>query len=301
MAAGYSSNAYLTLKEFPPEYDNVYLTRSQSPREQESISAGAMAPAAVPHEGRQRITEDRSISEYPGIGLLRTEFSGAVVYTGTASLIAGGRFLLTCAHMVVEYSPITKKFVYATDMSFELRKNTIGGGSALIRRYKVAKVVVYPPYFENPTSHSGFDLAVGWIEVPEDDHYVQQLYSEYGDHMPQPLAGEYSTTKAAVVGFPGGEKWGIVREIPIHERENWMFKKDEQKEILVYDFIDTGPGQAGSPVMGMSPREVIGVHTGGNAVHKIKWATYLNPIKLKWIADTLEIPIKEDSNRLYLD
>jgi V8-like Glu-specific endopeptidase len=187
---------------------------------------------------------------------------------------------------------------------FELRKNKTEGGSALIQRYKVTKVSVYPPYLGNPTPHSGFDLAVGCIEVPEDDHYVQQLYSKYSDHIPRPLAGEYSTSRTAVVGFPGeynGEKWGIVREIPIHEREKWTFKKDEQKDILMYDFIDTGPGQGGSPVMGMSPREVIGVHIGGNAVRKRKWATYLNPVKLKWIADTLEIPIKEDSNRLYLD
>jgi hypothetical protein len=43
----------------------------------------------------------------------------------------------------------------------------------------------------------------------------------------------------------------------------------------------------------MLPREVIGVHIGGNAVRKESWATYLNPINFKWIADTLEIPVKE--------
>jgi hypothetical protein len=97
MAAGSSSSHSachkLTLKEFPTEFENVYLTREQG--------AGVTVPAAVPHDGRQRIPEEESTSLYPGIGLLRAEFNGGdAVVVGTASLIAE-RCLLTCVNLVV--------------------------------------------------------------------------------------------------------------------------------------------------------------------------------------------------------
>lgn len=290
-----ASTGRLTLNEFPSEFENVFLTHDQD------TIAGEVVQK-TDHDSRQRIQKnDPDTFGYPGIGLLRAKF-GNCCFQATASLIAGGSCVLTCANILVHYDVLTKEFVWATNLVFELRENRAEGGSSVIRQYKVSKAEVYPQYLTDPTSHSGFDLGLCWIQVSEDDYFIEQLYSRHGDYMPQPLAGEYSTDKVAVVGFPSQcncEKWGVVTPVPIDKREDWKFKKDEQKEILVYDFIHTSTGQAGSPVMGMSPRDVIGVHVGGNINLKKKWATYLNPTKLKWITDSLGVPLKEDSNRLY--
>lgn len=278
----------LTLNDLPPEFENVYLsTESQSPA-QSTVMTG---PGLIPHDRRNRIAEE--MCGYPGIGLIRTTFGGSATYPGVATLIAEGRCFITSAHNVVQYDPIVAEFKHATTVYFELRENKAVGGSALLKRYRVTDIVVYPPYYDNPTSYSGYDLALGMIQVPEGDNCVKELYSKYSEYMPRLLPGDYSTTKVAVVGFPAehkGEKWGMVSDVPRDKIEDWKFKKDDQKEILVYDFMDTSPGQGGSPVMGMTSKDVIGVHTGGNRMKK--WATYLNSKKIKWIAE--KVGIKEE-------
>ena len=40
--------------------------------------------------------------------------------------------------------------------------------------------------------------------------------------------------------------------------------------------------------MGMTSRDIIGMHTRGSAVLKKNWAIYLNSTKIKWIAEILE-------------
>lgn len=226
------------------------------------------------------------------------EFNGTP-FTGTATVIADGSCLLTCAHNVVEYDETTKTFVNPTSVWFEFRENKPGSGSILIKRYKVTRIAVYPPYFKDPSSASGFDLALCWIDVHTGDHTMKEQESKYGRAPPNPLSGAYSTNLLVVVGFPGehkGEKWGMVGDIPYDKQEGWVFGPDpfstkkyktEGKEILVYDFIDTSPGQSGSPVIGMDSTEIFGVHTGGSASLKKNWATYISPAKLQWIVDSL--------------
>ena len=302
MAADFLPTTELTLKELPHGFEFVYRARNQSPKQSNPLAEKVLVTPGV--DNRHRIVESESdMYGYPGVGLLRVEFDG-VVYTATASLIANGRYLLTCAHNVLDYLPPKKTFAWPTSAWFELRNNKAGEGFDMMKgRYKVSKVSVYRPYLTDPTSHSGFDLALCWIEVPEDDSLIQDLYIKYRGYMPRPLAGAYSTTRAAVVGFPEehkGEKWGMAKEIPIKERENWRFKKGEQRNLLVYNFIDTSPGQSGSPILGMMPNDVIGVHTGGSAVQKQNWGTYLDSTKLEWIAAELKTTIREDSNQFYL-
>lgn len=309
-----TSYVSLATKTFPSKFEDVFVARSQSSKQ----NAAAEKVMITGADRRQRIVaDDREPygwlnGGYPGIGLLRMEFNGTP-FIGTASIFANGTCLLTCAHNVVDYDVTTKEFVYATNVWFELRNN-MGSGSALIKRYQVTKIAVYPPYFKDPTSGSGFDLALCWIEP---DHVVKELYSKYHYHMPDPIAGAYSTYTAAVVGFPGekaGEKWGMVVNIPDDKREDWRFDTQEEmdwlqidrevkeKEILVYQFIDTSPGQSGSPVMAMKASDILGVHTGGSSSLKKNWATYLTPAKLKWIADSLGSPwtIVNDYYTLYL-
>ena len=234
---------------------------------------------------------------FPGIGLLRVEFDGCI-FCGTATIIADGKCLLTAAHMVVEYDTVKSTHTFATSAWFELRKNEVGTGSTLIRRYNVTNVVVYPKYIENPTSNSGFDLALCWIDVPETDHTISELHKSTGIPIPTSTITDI-TGEVAVVGFPGEhkeEKWGMAVQIPSDRKKDWTFS--ENKEILTYDFIDTSPGQVGSPIMhlGQKSCEIIGVNTGGSAILKKKWGTFITPAKLKWIVESLGSPWKISGN-----
>ena len=298
-ASNASSTVYLTMKEFPLEFESEYCARNQSPKQNTTAERVMVAGA----DRRQRIMADYTMPKsgietqgFPGIGLLRTEFNGTY-FIGTATLICKGNCVLTCAHNVVEYDGTTKKFVYPTSVWFELRENKLGSGSAMINRYKVSKISIYPPYFENPISASGFDLALCWINA-EDDHTTKEIYAKYWNYMPIVIARGYTTHTATVVGFPGehkGEKWGMTGDVTLSCSigygggiRSWSFGYGSEYagEILVYDFIDTSPGQSGSPVVGL-PTDILGVHTGGSASLKKNWATYITPTKFDWIANSL--------------
>lgn len=295
-ASNVSSTVYLTMKEFPPKFESEYCARNQSSKQ--NLAAERVMVAGA--DRRQRITADYTIPKsgietqgFPGIGLLRTEFNGTC-FIGTATLICKGNCVLTCAHNVVEYDGTTKKFVYPASVWFELRENKLGSGSAMINRYKVSKISIYPPYLDNPMSTSGFDLALCWINA-EDDHIMKEIYAKYWNYMPIVIARGYSTNMATVVGFPGehrGEKWGMTGDVTpscsIDTTRGWSFGYGSEYagEILVYDFIDTSPGQSGSPVVGL-PTDILGVHTGGSASLKKNWATYITPTKFDWIANSL--------------
>ena len=267
----------LTSKKFPSEFENEFVPRSQSPNER----------VIEPDDDRRRYMGE---DEYPGIGLLRMEFNGTPSF-GTATIIANGCCALTCAHNVVDYNDITKEFLPATQAWFELRKYQAGSGCTWVldERYQVTKIAVYPEYFENPTPGSGFDLALCWIHVPESDRTVKELYSKH--EMPIPLVREHAPTCAAVVGFPAkhkGEKWGMVAHVPEEIIKDWII--DKNRQTFVYQFIDTSPGQSGSPVMGMKPSEILGVHTGWSNHLKKNQATAITSAKLQWIADSLGRP-----------
>ena len=320
---GDSSIIHLTTKEFPPEFENIFRPRPQSLK-QNSPAERVLLPGA---DHRQRIVKIDTLAPgflydsglgFPFIGLLRMEFSG-IPSMGTATLIAGGSALLTCAHNVVEYDRTAKTFVTATSAWFELKKNQPRRGSVLINRYSVTKISVHPSYCKNPTPDSGFDLALCWIDVPDDDRTMKVLYSNYPGHAPIPASGSYICSKAAIVGFPceyNGEKWGMVADIPISKAQRWKFGPrlkipflfmiipilSNEPDVLEYDFIDTSPGQSGSPVMGMKPADIIGVHTGGSAILNKNWATCITPTKLRWIAKTLGSPwrVYEDHGTLFL-
>lgn len=100
----------------------------------------------------------------------------------------------------------------------------------------------------------------------------------------------------------------MVRKVPRDKREDWNYvpnefnqKEIDEREILMYDYIDTGPGQSGSPVMAAQQPHILGVHTGGSASRKKSWGTYITPAKLKWIVSSLGDPwnIGNDWGTLY--
>lgn len=187
---------------------------------------------------------------------------------------------------MVDYDQINKEFVDPTSVWFELRKNEPESGSSLMKRYEVTHTAVYPPYFENPTSTSGYDLAICWINVPEEDHTIKDLYFNHPNH-PDLVSG-YCSGTVAVVGFPGehkGEKWGMAAQVPTDKHKDWHLT---EKEILVYDFIDTSPGQSGSPIIVGDAFDILGVHTGGSAAQRKNWGTYITSTKLNWIESTVK-------------
>ena len=258
---------------------------------------------------------------YPHIGLLRVDFNGILFY-GTATMIADGRCLLTCAHIVVNYKKNTdQEPMYAKNMWFELRKNGSSSleSSSLVKQYKIHKMEVHPKYFDNPSPASGFDLALCWIEVPENDQHFETMMST--GIFPTLAAGVRHFTdkcKVAVVGFPAqaqnrnvsGEKWGMAAKVPMEQREDFC---NEHRDCLIYNFIDTSAGQAGSPlihiIMGQDSDseyqyEIFGVHAGGSKIRKEKYATFITYEKLEWIVQCLGSPwkinSKGDPNQMYL-
>ena len=318
MAVGHSAIS-LKMKDFPSEFRNVYCPRKPSLKQFRRGSRDTREKVFADPDRRKPIypTIDEPDGEtllaaagydyhscgYPGVGLLRIEFDENDHYIGTATMIADGPCcLLTCAHNVVEY----KKNVgvepnYAVNLWFELRKNT-ASGSDMIAEYKVSKMIVHPKYFENPTPESGFDLALCWIDIPENDKFFSELNIA---SIPIATAGVGNfTTKSriALVGFPGedkeGEKWGMIVDVPTDKVKDWVFSGDKYIELLVYDFIDTSPGQSGSAVIHITGQnfesvyEIIGVHTGGSDIFKKNWATSITPAKFQWISQCLE----EDKN-----
>ena len=46
-----------------------------------------------------------------------------------------------------------------------------------IERYKITETQVCPKYFQDPTSSSGFDLALCWIDVPIDNHTIAEVHN----------------------------------------------------------------------------------------------------------------------------
>ena len=92
--------------------------------------------------------------------------------------------------------------------------------------------------------------------MPIDDDILQKQ-----GRTTNPLSGAYSTTTVAVVGFPEehkDEKWGMTVDVSCDKREEW--EERDNKEILVYDFIDTSPARSeGKSCHGNEPRR----HFGG--------------------------------------
>ena len=244
---------------------------------------------------------DYQSSGYPHIGLIRVHFNGKV-YTGSGTLIADGRCVLTCAHNVIACKGNKPHdLLWGDGLWFEIWENKENGGSVMKRRYNVNDRVVHPRYFDNPTANSGFDLALCWIEVPTGDNTIST------NNIPVPTAeGHHFTknSKLAVVGFPGEpdkafQKWGMATRVPCDM--NWT------EEHLEYTVINTTKGQSGSPVMhirmGELRCEILAVHTGGHQIFGVNYATNITRAKLEWIQESLGIPwtIKHDDHgALYL-
>ena len=278
---------HLELKEFPAKYEAVYVPRDESAEK-------LLIPG---HDRRRRMRAD----EYPDIGRLWVEINGKLGY-GTATMIANRSCVLTCAHNVIEHDGTNDKFIDHTKAWFELRENKRFRRSAMIKQYNVTKIFVHPSYRNNPTTVSGFDLALCLIQVPEDDRTVKERYSMY--EMPIPVVKQNAAiSSAAVVGFPcehKGEKWGMVADVPQENIKDWILNGN--REIFEYNFIDTSEGQSGGPLLRGNSNEIIGVHTGGKVSLGKNWATAITSAKLQWIANCLGEPwrVGGDSNALYL-
>ena len=283
-------------ESFPLEFEGVYRGRCGTWSEQQlNIELSTEEKLLTKNDRRKR---DNNNGQYAAIGLLRTEFETEVnkeltkVYShGTATIIADGRYVLTCAHNLVESKVVPKnkpkKFVYAQNVWFDIRVNKADGGYDIIKRYSVSKCFIYPPYLDNPTCDSGFDLAICVLDIPHDDRIIPEIRQNYG--IPSLSTSAHLAKKIAVVGFPEefkGEKWGMVANVPDDMESDWHQFLYNESEILVYNFVDTTNGQSGSPVMCESGH-IIGVHTGGAIAQMQNWATYLASSKMQWIKSCL--------------
>ena len=297
MAQDPANPTFLTLMQesFPSKFEGVYRGRCGTWSEQQVGPSNEEKLLQPGNDRRERIPSDNNNGLYAAVGLLGIQFgkdADSDLYSffhGTATIIADGRYVLTCVHNLVEHdiSPDqTDKFVSAQNVWFEIRVNKANGGSDIIKRYNVSKCFIYPPFYNNPTCRSGFDLAICVLDIPRDDRIIPEIRQNYG--LPSlSSTSAHLTKKIAVVGFPeefNGEKWGMVVNVPDDKESDWHQFLDNKREILVYNFVDTTNGQSGirSPVMCESGH-IIGVHTGGTSAQKKNWATRLNSSKMQWI------------------
>ena len=284
----------LMQESFPSKFEGIYRGRCGTWSEQHAGPSNEVKLLQSGNERRERIPPDNNNGRYAAIGLLRMQFgkdADSEFFHGTATIIADGRYVLTCAHNLVEQKISPKKdqtpnFMYAQDVWFEIRVNKADGGSDIIKRYNVSKYFIHHRYLNNPTCHSGFDLAICVLDIPRDDRIIPEIRQNYG--LPS-LSTNAGTKKIAVVGFPEefeGEKWGMEANVPDDKESEWHQFLDNKREILVYNFVDTTNGQSGSPVMCESGH-IIGVHTGGTSAQKKNLATYLDSSKMQWIKSCL--------------
>ena len=288
-----SSDLTFMQESFPSKFEGVYRGRGGTRLERKVGPSNEEKLLQSGNERRERIPPDNNNGRYAAIGFLGIEFgkdADSEFFHGTATMIADGRYVLTCAHNLVEPDFLpdqSKKFVSAQNVWFEIRVNKADGGSDIIKRYNVSKCFIYPPFYNNPTCQSGFDLAICVLDIPRDDRIIPEICQNYG--IPSLSASAHLTKKIAVVGFPeefNGEKWGMEANVPDDKESDWHQFLDNKREILVYNFVDTTNGQSGSPVMCESGH-IIGVHTGGTSVLKKNWATYLDSSKMQWIKSCL--------------
>jgi len=94
-----------------------------------------------------------------------------------------------------------------------------------------------------------------------------------------------------------GELWGMNGEI---EEDDW------KNELIIYDSIDTTPGQSGSPLFFKYSNHdngyaIVGVHTGSNGM--TKYGTRITRKKLEWIESILSHQIRLDPryHHYYID
>ena len=80
----------------------------------------------------------------------------------------------------------------------------------------------------------------------------------------------------------------MIANIPRNQRKLFRFRMYGRWHR--YNFVDTTAGQSRSPIMGMKPCEIIGVHTGGCDFQKENFGTYITPEKLEWIAEAIGSP-----------
>ena len=280
----------LEAMDFPPEFQNVYRDPFES--SQEKIASSDV-------DRRERIRADsNNFGGYAAVGLLRMSINGKY-FTGSASLIADGSFILTCAHNLVVFDTTIvphKESVKAKHVWFEIRQNCIDRdrGSLLKNIYNVIDYWVHPEYSRHPVSESGFDIALCKINVPDGDPVIPKIRDNYGLLTPTFFSGASDIGQLAIVGYPAekiGDKWGMIADVPDDKKFEWLNANSRQRDLLVYDFIDTSPGQSGCPIISY-PGKIVGVHTGGKCALLKNWGTYISPAKLHWINKVLGVDIQ---------
>ena len=285
---------------FPFEFKDVYRDPFEhSPEERQRVAHSDEKLLIPGVDRRERIKADGNNSGgYAAVGVLRMNINGEF-FTGSASLIADGSFILTCAHNLVEFDTTIvppKLSVKAKHAWFEIRQNCIDRdrGSLLKNIYNVSVYWVHPEYSQHPVSESGFDIALCKIDVPDGDPVIQQIRENYGLLTPTFFSGASDIRQLAIVGYPAekkGDKWGMVVDVPDDKKFEWLNGNSRQRDLLVYDFIDTSPGQSGCPIIS-NPGKIVGVHTGGKAALLKNWGTYVSPAKLHWINKVLGVDIQ---------
>eukprot|EP01084_Bolivina_argentea_P170264 295038_1 len=240
---------------------------------------------------------NNNTNEIYNIGLLTMQFGKKNKgYMGSAAIIKrilNTVYLLTAAHNVVKINKDRKTLTIAKNVEFSIVRNT-NNSHQEIASYPALSYVYHPKYDENPTTTSGYDIAIIKIVI---DLGKDTILKNIKPLKVRKFESNDAYKHCKVIGFPGekdkqGQLYGMSGD----------YNLENKGKLITYKQIDTSPGQSGSPIFYDSEteekivdddiftkfNEIVGVHTGGDVEAGENWGTALDDEKLKWISDMMK-------------
>jgi len=206
--------------------------------------------------------------------------SGTVCLLGSS--FKDGYFLLTCAHNFVTINKgLETTIVKANSALYNYMQD--GRKNCLIQA-KVTSFHIHPMYHDHWELHEGYDIAIAKLDgdfnraPPSQNSYWSDIESE----------GAKEGEEICVIGYPG-EKDGFLYMMKgtIYE----IRSLDSNRKIILYNDINTTPGQSGSPVYLKRGAKWarIGVHVGYDPSVKCNVATGITKEMKSWICNSVRL------------
>ena len=189
---------------FPAKFENIYTRKTDNAFHKKAQNEKLLTGHNGNKIDRRKKVKDQIDDRL--IVLIRMIFDGTP-YVGTGTIISN-ESILTCAHNFVDVDPTDKhNYKFADNAWFDMidcKRNK------LIKRIKIKKFCIYPKYFDNPSSHSGYDIAIGKFE---DDDILNACQKLLGKDWQFPYLGDgyrafcnANLRDCNIYGYPGEKK-----------------------------------------------------------------------------------------------
>jgi len=188
-------------------------------------------------------------------------------------------FLLTCAHNFVQVDKgLGKKIKYMDSMRYDYSKTH----ESKFNTSYVSNISIFPGYLENPDIIQGFDIAIGLL----DGEFNNAPFSKNSQWSTIDDEECKNGDVICVIGYPGeyNEK--------LYKMEGTIFeirKLENGRKLILYNDIDTSPGQSGSPVLLKKNNKwfIIGIHVGYDRSLNVNIATAITNDVYDWVEDQM--------------